>query len=72
MRSLTNGQKKKETKMNRAIHARKMGTTYRDAAGKHSVNDSFLLRTVNTPYLKLGRRRALQKNKEEHIVKFLL
>ena len=61
-----------EDRLSAAIHARKSGATYREAAKKDHVATSTLYARVNTPFLKRGRRCALQPNEEQLIVNFLL
>jgi len=69
---LSQSKKKYEERLNKAIHDHRFGETYRDAAQKHGVSYSTLFRRVNTPFLKRGRRCALQPQEEEVIVNFLL
>ena len=61
-----------EDKLSAAIHARKSGSTYRRAAEKYHVATSTLYARDNTPFLKRGRRCALQTDEEQLIVNFLL
>ena len=58
--------------MSRNLHARKSGATYRRAEEKYYVATSTLYARVNTPFLKRGRRCALQPDGEQLIVNLSL